>query len=364
MAEPHEHRDRAPRRRPLGPDPVRKVLAEVARAAVPLGLRGHTVAVAASGGLDSTVLAHALGQGAGRGGFRVALAHVHHGLRGDDADADQAAVEALAEQLGVPCGVERIAPQTLREGVSSRHRPTVQEAARWLRYAALGRLAARWGAQRIATGHHADDQAETVLLRLLRGSGPDGIGGIPERSPDGRIVRPLLRLPRAALLAYAERAGLAWREDASNASERYPRNRLRRTWIPGLAADFNPRLLRALADLAEAQRRDSEWIRGCVEREVRARFAEEGSWLRIDTSDWPSLPEALSRRLIRAALVRAGAGRHVERIHLERIASFLAKPCTGRRIELPGGIELRWTRAGALLGPLGAGSAGRGETVC
>jgi len=364
MAGPHEDRDPVPRRRPLGPDPVRRVRAEVAGAAERLDLRGHTVVVAASGGLDSTVLAHALAESAGQGGFRVALAHVHHGLRGDEADADQAAVEGLAERLGIPCGVERIAPQALREGVSSRDRPTVQEAARWLRYEALGRLAARWGAERIATAHHADDQAETVLLRLLRGSGPDGLGGIPERSRDGRIVRPLLGLPRSALRAYAERAGLAWREDGSNASPRYARNRLRHTWIPGLAADFNPRLLRALADLAEAQRRDSEWIRGCVEREVRARFAEEGSWLRIDTKDWPSLPEALSRRLIREALVRAGVGRHVERIHLERVAAFLAQPRAGRRIDLPGGIELRWTRAGALLGPLGPGSAGRGETVC
>jgi tRNA(Ile)-lysidine synthase len=359
-----ENRERGRRGRPRRPDPVRRVVREVARAAGRLDLPGHTVVVAVSGGLDSTVLAHVLVAGALRGGFRVAIAHVHHGLRGAEADADQASVEALAGDLGVPFAAERIAPQALREGIPSRRRPTLQEAARELRYAALGRLAAGWGAERIATAHHADDQAETVLLRLLRGSGPDGLGGIPERSRDGRIVRPLLRVPRSELACYARQVGLTWREDSSNASERYTRNRLRRGWIPGLAAEFNPRLLRALADLAEAQRRDSEWIRGRVEREVRARFSDEGSWLRIDTKDWQMLPEALSRRLVRAALIRAGAGRHVERVHLERVLSFLARPSPGRRIELPGGLEVRWTMSGARLGPLSPDSAGRGENVC
>jgi tRNA(Ile)-lysidine synthase len=348
-------------------DPIRLVQREVERAVLRLDLRGRCVLAAVSGGLDSTVLADALAVAAGSlraPALRVAIGHVHHGLRGAEADADQSAVEALARALGAPFAAERVAPHALREGGPSRNRPTLQEAARTLRYAALGRMAAQLGATRIATAHHADDQAETVLLRLFRGSGPDGLGGIPERSADGAVVRPLLRLSRADLERYARARGLRWREDASNSSPDYARNRLRK-WLPRLAEDFNPRLLRAIADLAEAQQRDSEWIRAAVEREADARLAGEGTWLRIDTKDWGALPAALARRVAREALVRAGGARDVERVHLERMVTFLCSASPGRHIELPGGLSLVRDRAGFRLGraPGGCGS-GTGGFVC
>jgi tRNA(Ile)-lysidine synthase len=153
-------------------------------------------------------------------------------------------------------------------------------------------------------------------------------------------VRPLLRMPRDELRRYAESQGLSWREDSSNASPRYARNRLRARWLPALAADFNPRLLRVVADLAEAQRRDSEWIATVVTREADARFSREGAWLRIDATGWPLLPEALARRLAREALTRAGAGRHASRAHLERMQRFLATSGAGTALELPGGLRL------------------------
>ena len=345
-------------------DPVRHVLRELERAAVRLDFAGHTVLAAVSGGLDSVALLHALAALAQRGVCSLAVGHVHHGLRGADADRDQQLVESLARALGAPFAAERVDPHALREGSSSRGRPTLQEAARTLRYAALDRIAAQLGADRIATAHHADDQAETVLLRLFRGSGPDGLGGIPERSPDGRIVRPLLRLSREELTGYALAKGLRWREDASNASPAYSRNRLRK-WLPRLAEDFNPRLLRAIADLAEAQRRDSEWIRAAVEREADARFASEGAWLRIDVKDWSARPEPLARRLAREALVRAGGARDVERVHLERMVQFLRTGTSGRYIELPGGLSLVRDRAGFRLGrDPGAAGSGTGGFVC
>jgi tRNA(Ile)-lysidine synthase len=345
-------------------DPIGPVRREVAAAAQRLGLRGGVVLVAASGGVDSTVLADALAATARLGGFRVALGHVHHGLRGAESDADEASVRDLAGRLGVPCACERVEPQGLRTGRSSRDRPTLQEAARSLRYAALERQAGRVGASHVATAHHADDQAETVLLRLFRGAGPDALGGIPERSPEGRIVRPLLRVSRAAIEAYARARGLAWREDASNVSDAYSRNRLRREFLPALSEAFNPRLLRAIADLAEAQRRDSEWIAAAVARESRTRFSSEGAWLRIDTKDWTSLPAALTRRLVRVALRWAGLARHVERVHLERVQRFLANPSRGRRIELPKGFTLDGEPGRARLGRRPPGSPAEGETVC
>jgi tRNA(Ile)-lysidine synthase len=318
-----------------------------------LGLMQERVLLAVSGGIDSVALAHAAQELAEQSALKLSIGHVNHGLRGAESEADQAFVEALAGRLGVPVASTRVDPKTDRVGRSSRDRETLQEAARRRRYAALRELAQRAGAACIATAHTADDQAETVLLRLLRGTGPDGLAGIPERSPDGRIVRPLLQVTRAEVERFARERGLAWREDASNECLDYARNRLRQRWLPGLVADFNPRLLNAIADLAEAQRRDSEWIEARVAQEAASRFAEAGAWLAIDARDWAALPEALSRRLARAAMLRCGAGRHVTRVHLARIGAFLAGAEAGKVLELPGGLRLERRREGFRLGPRG-----------
>jgi len=332
---------------------------EAERAVGALGLAGRRVLVAASGGVDSTVLAHVLGELAGRQRLELAIGHVNHGLRGSDSDADEQVVRDLAAALGAPVAVSAVDPRALRSGRSSRERPTLQEAARTLRYEALRSMAERLGAGHIATAHNADDQAETVLLRLLRGTGPDGLGGIPERSPDGVVVRPLLRVPRAEIEAFARARRLHWREDASNHSPDYTRNRLRHHWLPGLQREFNPRLLRVVADLADAQRRDSEWIESQVEREAALRMAFEGKWLRIDVKDWSQLPEALALRLARLALRRCGAGRHASRVHLQRMSEFLRSGRVGTHIEIPGILRLERDAAGCRLGPAGERAGGR-----
>jgi tRNA(Ile)-lysidine synthase len=328
------------------------LIADAKRAVDALGLRGHSVLVAVSGGLDSSALAHALIEIAREKRLKLSIAHVNHGLRGAESDADAKAVAELAARLGVPGFERRIDPARLREGGPSRVRPTLQEAARRLRYRALREMAAEAACAHIATAHTADDQAETVLLRVLRGSGPDGLGGIPERSADGFVVRPLLRVTRREIEAYAHERGFAWREDRSNESLAYARNRLRLRWLPGLAEDFNQQLLRAVADLAEAQRRDSEWIAEVVEREAAARFELEGGWLRARAEGWDELPEAIARRIARWALRRCGGERDASRVHLERMLRFLRGARTGARLELPGGVRLEREARGFRIGPL------------
>jgi tRNA(Ile)-lysidine synthase len=326
------------------------VLAEVTSALRNCGVCGKGLVVAVSGGVDSTVLAHAVCRVARSCDLKVSLGHVNHGLRGEDSERDEAFVATLAEALGCGFRSERVAPMAERQAKASRQRPTLQEAARRLRYDALDRIRERAGASIIATAHNADDQAETVLLRLLRGCGPTGLGGIPETSVRDAVVRPLLAVERSEIVAYAESCELAWREDASNRDGRYARNRLRRDWLPGLARDFNPQLLRTIGNLAEAHRRDAEWIGSVVALEAQRRFRLEEGAFWIDPDQWGAPHEALARRLIQFALGELGVGREVTRVHLMRVLSFMAiegGTIGGRErriLELPEGVRLQ--RAG------------------
>jgi tRNA(Ile)-lysidine synthase len=329
------------------------VLRQVEQAVGSLGLAGRHVLVAVSGGLDSSVLLHALAALRDACDLRVSVGHVNHGLRGAESEGDAKAVEAMAMGLGLPSRVTRVDLASEREGHSSRSRPTPQEAARNLRLRALTQMAESLAADHIATAHHLDDQAETVLMRMLRGCGPDGLGGIAESSRDGLIVRPLLGVRREEIRAYAVARGIVWREDSSNASDRYTRNRIRRDWLPALANALNPQLARTLGQLAESHRRDAEWMAGLVAAEFRDRFEIEGeNRIKIAKAGWAEIPEALARRLVVRAFDALGAGRDLNRVHLERSLAFLregASAPSGREIELPGGLRLLRKRQHLLL---------------
>lgn len=324
----------------------------VERALREAGVVGRPLLVAVSGGLDSTALLHALVRLREPLALTLTVGHVDHGLRGEGSAADARFVADLAAGLGLPFACERVAPHRQRAGRSSRARPTLQEAARSLRRDALEAMRDRLGCSGVVTGHHADDQAETVLMRLLRGASPDALGGIAEHSRDGRVLRPLLAVSRAEIEAFAVSARLAWREDASNADPRYTRNRLRADWIPRLAKDFNPRLLRALCDLAEAQRRDSEWL-DALTREAADSLVQRqaAGGMRIAGTGWGERPEALERRLVKQLLVEAGGGRDLSRVQLLRVLRFLRQARPGTRLELPGGIRLSRDRDTFFLHP-------------
>lgn len=308
------------------------------------GVQRTRVVVGVSGGRDSMVLLDVLDRAAPGLRLELVVAHVHHGLRGADADADAAFVEARAGALGWPHQLRRVDVAAARVAGPSRDRPSPEEAARDLRRGALRAIADAVGAGWIALAHHAGDQAETLLLRLLRGTGPDGLAGMAPVDAAGRVVRPMLGVMPEAVAAHARDRGLAWREDASNRDPRFARNRLRHEFLPALAEAFNPNLLRNLSQLAEAEGTERAWIESLVDEAAKERIELGPGHLRLAIDGWDALPEALARRLARRALLEAGLGRSLSRVHVERTLAFLRRGRgvgRDRRLELPEGAVLR-----------------------
>jgi tRNA(Ile)-lysidine synthase len=278
------------------------------------------VLAALSGGPDSTALVAVLCElrDAGAVGGVGAL-HVDHGLRAGSG-TDALACEALCRRLSVPFRSVKV---EVRAG-------NVQAEARRARYRALREEAARTGATRIATGHTLSDQAETVLLRLLRGSGARGLAGIPPRR--GAVVRPLIDRSRAEVLDYLAARGLPFLEDPSNATPRYQRNRARMGAMPALR-ELAPHAERALARAADLLRAD--------ERALAARAARRVSGAEADVAALRAEPLAVRRRAVRRMWKGAsGTSRGLEARHVEAVLRLLRRASPGR-VTLGAGLEAR-----------------------
>lgn len=302
-----------------------------------LGVVRERLVVAVSGGLDSMVLLDLLSQAARRRELDLVVAHVDHGLRGAESEADRKFVEAAAAARGWRCRVEAVDVESLRRNRRNRARPSLEEAARSLRYQALRAITEELDAVRVATAHHLDDQAETVLLRILRGTSPEGLAGIAPVSRDGRVIRPLLGLRREALREHAEARGLRWREDASNQDTRFARNRLRQDWLEPLAEAFNPRLAEALARVADAARQDRAWLEPQVSAAFEQLFERRSAEQYLTSADaWGDLPDALARRLLERVIGELGGARELDRRGLDRALAFV---CEGPGA--PGGKSLQ-----------------------
>lgn len=266
---------------------------------------GDRCLVAVSGGPDSVALLDLLAALAGRLRVALAVGHVDHGLRGEEGRAAAALVARLAAGAGLPFVEARLPPP---RGSGA---PPSEAALRRARYAALARLAREAGCGVIAVGHSREDQAETLLLRLLRGAGPRGLAGMaplrllqePGGGPPLRLIRPLLGVPRADLAARVAERGLPTEPDPTNLDRRWLRNALRLDVLPALRTRVNPRLDEALAATAAILRDEDAFVAA----EAGARFAwlatrsPAGSDVRLDAASLASLPVALQRRLLRLA---------------------------------------------------------------
>jgi tRNA(Ile)-lysidine synthase len=285
-----------------------------------------SVLVAVSGGPDSVALLAALTELNG-GSRRVGVAHVNHHLRGRDSDRDQAFVARLAARLG--CEFHAVDARITG-------RANLEERTREVRYQALLAVAARERFRRIATGHMLDDQAETVLHRLIRGAGVGGLGGIQPKRADG-VIRPFLDVSRAEVLAYLRKRKLRYRVDRSNAVGRFTRNRIRRRLLPLLERDFNPAIRAALARLAELSRDDEAVLEDSAKRRSRSDPA-----LGLECALLRRAPAALQRRMLRSWLVSSrGDLRAIGLHHVERLRDLAAERGDGKSVALPGGSVTR-----------------------
>ena len=248
--------------------------------------RGGRVLCAVSGGADSMALLHMLLR---RGDLTVCAAHYEHGLRGEEALRDAAFVEEYCRSRGVPFLMEHGNVRTYagERGLG------IEEAARELRYAFLERAADRLGCDVIATAHNADDNAETMLLHLLRGSGLDGLRGIPQRR--GRVVRPLLDTSRAEIERYLEENGVPHVEDSSNTDEAFSRNLLRKRVMPVLRA-LNPRVSEAMGRTARLLERDG----ACLDRQAADLLVDTGEGKFLYLEMLRAQDPAVASRAIRA----------------------------------------------------------------
>lgn len=329
---------------------ARRLLAEWRRRGWPV--RGGRAVVAVSGGADSTALLLALEELKGRRllGVELTAAHLNHGLRGESAEEDARFVETLARARGFEF-VSGRADVWKRAGDSS---DNVEQAARRARYEFLAGAARRAEASAVLTGHTLDDQAETVLLRLLRGSGSEGLGGMrPERNlEEGGVValrRPLLEWARRAdTEEYCRARGVEFRSDEMNEDESYARVRVRRRLLP-LLETFNPRASFALARAAELLREDSAALDSHAARLLEDARAEAEETSTEGTSQaWPlraevveAAPSALRRRALRLWVARGrGDLRRISLAHVASIERLLKGERGGRVAELPGGASV------------------------
>ena len=278
---------------------------------------GGRVVVALSGGPDSVALVYLLRELQDGGHVSLAgVAHFNHQLRGPEADADEAFCRSLADELSLPieCGTADV------RFAARQQRRSIEDAARTLRYRFLEQAADRLGADRIAIGHSRDDQAETFLLRLLRGSGPRGLAGILPRA--GRVIRPLLDLPRAELRAYAASRGLQFRDDATNDDLEIPRNRVRHELLPYLEREFSPGISGILAREAAIARDDEAHLQAAaidLAALIVLSRSEAGEPLELDAAALTSIHPALAARIARLALQARAPGGFVGFESVERL---------------------------------------------
>lgn len=318
---------------------------------------GETVLAAVSGGADSVCLLNILNSLRDELDIQLHVAHLDHGLRGEQSAADACYVEQLAQKLGLPSTVEK---RDVNEWNKQR-KTSLEEAAREVRYRFLDDVARQVGASRVAIGHTRDDQVETVLLHYLRGTGVSGLRGLRPAAPlpygqqdDGLyVIRPLLEVARHETAAYCKEHGPEPRIDPTNEQKGFLRNRVRLELLP-LLRQYNAEVDGAVLRLAGLAGDDADFIDGQAQLVFQQSSSHEGRLTCLDSGRLRGIPLALQRRVFRIALEGVcGSLRDVEAQHVEALIGLLFG-ATGKCVQLPGGVTATNERGRMVISEAGA----------
>ncbi|GAB6179128.1 tRNA lysidine(34) synthetase TilS [Desulfotomaculum defluvii] len=304
----------------------------------PMVIRGQRVIVGVSGGLDSVVLLHILNCLRKDLGIFLHVAHLNHMLRGEEAKEDALFVQALCQEWGIPCTAEeRDVP-----AYAQTKKVSFEVAAREIRYQFFCKVLKKTAGDKIALAHHANDQAETVLMNLLRGSGLKGLSGItPIR--DNLYIRPLLKISRYEIEQYCQQKGLSYRIDRSNLDTKYRRNKLRHQLIPLLEKEYAPGLVGNLSRMAEQIREEDQFLE-CLAREIYQKVLRgmDESVLILDRNELMKQPVVLLRRIIRIVYQQLnGTKQGLAFEHVDNLINHLIRGGPEKIIEMPAGIIVR-----------------------
>ncbi len=307
-----------------------EITTAVARACRSHGAVGTTVVVGVSGGVDSVTLLHLMELCRADLGLSIVVAHLDHGLRGADGNEDAAFVRDLANAAGLPVVIDHV--DTPEHARATGMGP--EAAARDLRYRFFRETADRVGARFVLTAHTCDDQAETVLMHLARGSGVRGLGGIPPArplSPTVTVLRPLLGIARSDVHDLARARGLVWRHDATNDDPTFLRNRVRAILLPALREVFGPSIVPSIARSGDLVRETDEALRAIAEELHQACVWRSDDVLAFNVDAMSALPRAIAAEIVRTA-------RTVNHDECDRILALLASEA-GSIATLRGGHE-------------------------
>ena len=292
---------------------------------------GDRVGVAVSGGADSVVLLHLLHRLVSKLAIHLTVLHINHGLRGTESDEDELFVQQLAVSLGLEFIGSRAAPAA----------GNLEQEARRVRCQFFEQCREQDRLNKIALGHTRSDQAETVLYRFLRGSGLGGLAGMRPITQDG-LIRPLITTSRAEVRAWAAASRISWREDSSNLSDGFVRNRLRNRVIPALAAEFNPNLEGVLAGMAELAGAEEDYWSGVTLPLYEQLLKRTESGLCFEVGALVELHPAVRRRVIRHAVADVrGDLRSIDLQHIEAILTICQSEHGHDRVIIPGVDALR-----------------------
>ena len=299
---------------------------------------GDGVVIAVSGGPDSLCLLHLMCRLSKQLNLILIVAHLNHCLR-PEAEKEALGVKALAEKLSLPFVTKTVDIKKLKKekGISE------EEAGRLARYSLLFDVAREYNVSKIALGHHLDDQAETVLFNIIRGTGPDGLAGILPLSTRGnyKLIRPLLCFRRTEIEGFCREQNLSPYTDSTNLELYYTRNKLRLELIPQLEKEYNPRIREALFGLAKMAEADRKLLQGLARQYYKKLVNIDKNKITVKRDDLLKIPSALRGRVLRLVLLHYLPAGKINRRHISRLGVFARTGQAGKVLILPGRVEAR-----------------------